>query len=687
MARPMASDSDVTPDATSPERFVMPVDQPQEKGVISLFDSRSTGKKKPPGPPRPSDPFSVVRQHLKAAVDNLLAEQKQPEGYWCAELEGDSILCSEYILLKWILTQEDDKRLPLIANALRQQQRQDGAWVQYPGAAPDLSATVKGYFALKLAGDSIHAPHMVKARELIRSLGGAERANTYTKFYLAALGQISYDAVPSIPPEMVYLPKWFYFHLDKISAWTRTMITPLSIVVSHRPVRKVPPDLGIDELYLSNDNRHRVLLNGDKHRTWSTIFLSLDKVLKLVDRTGMSPLRERAMGRIEDWIVDHTDRSDGLGAIFPPMVYILVALRCRGYSEDHHLVRQAHKHLDELMVHDAEKNHIRIQPCFSVVWDTGIAAYALTEAGLDRQHPAMQKCADWLLSKECREAGDWVANVRHPVEPSGWYFEFNNGFYPDVDDTAMVAMALRRTGGDDAVAAGRRGVKWLLAMQNDDGGWAAFDRTVERPILEHVPFADHNAIQDPSCPDIAGRTLECLGHHGFLPDHQAVQRAIRYIRAKQEVDGCWFGRWGVNYIYGTWQVVCGLRTVGCDMSADWIQKAGQWLRMAQKPDGSFGESADTYERPELRGQGPSTASQTAWGTMAMMAIFGPQDPSVQKGIDWLCGTQLDNGAWDEPWFTGTGFPKVFYLRYHYYRLYFPIMALGRWLRAQGKLEE
>ncbi len=684
MAKPMVSDSDLTPVSTSPERFDIAAPQVEKRA-----NGRATEQTRSLAPQAvvASGLVDSARLHLKRAVDNLLSEQKHPEGYWCAELQGDSILCSEYILLKWILTQEDDHRLPLIANALRQQQREDGAWVQYPGAAPDLSATVKGYFALKLAGDSTHAPHMVKARELIRGLGGAERANTYTKFYLAALGQISYDAVPSIPPEIVYLPKWFYFHLDKVSAWTRTMITPLSIVVSHRPVRKVPPDLGIDELYVNNDNRNRVMPNGDRHRTWSTIFLSLDKVLKLVDRTGMSPLRERAMARIEDWIVDHTDRSDGLGAIFPPMVYILVALRCRGYSEDHHLVRQAHKHLDELMVYDEARNHIRIQPCFSVVWDTGIAAYALTDAGLDGHHPAMRQCADWLLSKECREAGDWLANVRHPVEPSGWYFEFNNGFYPDVDDTAMVAMALRRIGGDDAVAAGRRGVKWLLAMQNDDGGWAAFDRTVERPILEHVPFADHNAIQDPSCPDIAGRTLECLGHHGFLPDHPAVQRGIRYIRSKQEVDGCWFGRWGVNYIYGTWQVVCGLRTVGCDMSADWIQKAGQWLRMAQKPDGSFGESADTYERPELRGQGPSTASQTSWGVMAMMAIYGPQDPAVQKGIAWLCRTQLETGTWDEPWFTGTGFPKVFYLRYHYYRLYFPIMAIGRWLRAQGRLED
>ncbi len=628
----------------------------------------------------PPDLTHRVNTTLEKAVDNLLAQQS-PDGYWCAELEGDSILESEYLLLKWILGQEADPRLPKIASYLRSLQREDGAWVQYPGAKPDISATVKGYFALKLMGDDSSAPHMVKARDLIRSLGGAEKANSFSKFYLAALGQIEYSAVPSIPPEIVYLPKWFYFHLDKVSAWTRTMITPLSIVTTHRPVRKLPPHLGIDELYVDPAARHRLLPKDDGHRTWTSVFLSFDKLLKLIDRAGMTPLRKRALQRIENWIIARTERSDGLGAIFPPMVYILIAMRCRGYADDHPKVIEAHKHLDDLMIHDEANDQIRIQPCFSPVWDTGIAAYALTEAGLDASHEAMRRCTKWLLEKECRQAGDWAANVKAPVEPSGWFFEYNNAFYPDVDDTAMVAMALRRIGGQDAIAAGKRGVAWALAMQNDDGGWAAFDRTVERPILEHVPFADHNAIQDPSCPDIAGRTLECLGHHGFDPGHPAVRKAIEFIRKRQDPEGCWFGRWGINYLYGTWQVVCGLRTVGQDMSADWVRRAGDWLASVQKVDGSFGESADTYEDPALKGHGPSTASQTAWGVMALMAIRGPRDPNVLRGLHWLCETQLESGTWDEPWFTGTGFPRVFYLRYHLYRLYFPIMAMGRWRRA------
>ena len=656
----------------------------------------------PPTASRPTpdvgiEPQTTLIPRAQAGLDNALRnlfDQQLPDGYWCGELQGDSILESEYILLKWIIEQENDPRLPRIANYLRSLQQPDGAWVQYPGAKPDLSATVKGYFALKLIGDSPEADHMVRARELIRRGGGAEQCNTYTKFYLAALGQIKYAAVPSIPPEMVFLPKWFYFHLSKVSAWSRTMITPLSIVVSHQPVRHIPKNLAIDELYVSQDDRHRILRNGDKHRTWSTVFLSLDRILKLVEHAGVTPLRKRALQRLEDWLVDHTDRSDGLGAIFPPMVYILIALRCRGYSEDHPAVIDAHKHLDDLMIFDNAKDQIRIQPCHSPIWDTGIAAYTLTETGLDLQSEPVRRCAAWLVSKECRQPGDWAANLRYPVEPSGWYFEYNNSFYPDVDDTAMVAMALLRIGGKDGIAAAKRGVKWIFAMQNDDGGWAAFDRTVERPLYEAVPFADHNAIQDPSCPDITGRTLECLGHHGIALDHAAVQKAIRFIRFKQEAEGCWYGRWGVNYIYGTWQVLCGLKTIGQDMDADWVQRAGRWLKSVQKPDGSFGESADTYEDPTLKGQGPSTASQTAWGTMGLLSIYGPDDPAVQLGIAWLLDHQLTQdspatsdkaGSWAESWFTGTGFPKVFYLRYHLYRLYFPVMCIGRWLKVQGKL--
>jgi squalene-hopene/tetraprenyl-beta-curcumene cyclase len=619
---------------------------------------------------------------LSRATDCLISMQ-QSSGFWCGELEGDSILQSEYILLKFIVEQEQDPRLPKIANYLREQQRpSDGAWIQYPGGKPDLSATVKAYFALKLMGDRIDDPHMLKARELILALGGAERCNTYSKFYLAALGQMHYDSIPAIPPELVLLPKWFYFHLDKVSAWSRTMIMPLAVVSSYRPIRQLPATRSIMELYVSHDYAHRPFVEMDKQLlSWKNLFLAIDKGLKLWEKTNLKPLRRSALQRIEEWILKRADgqRSDGLGAIFPPMVYIIIALRCLGYSMEDRRVKEAMDQLDRLMIE--ENNSIRLQPCFSAIWDTGLATYALCEAGFNQEHESMRQAVKWLVEKECRDFGDWKANVRQPVEPSGWYFEFNNSYYPDVDDTAMVTMALLRSGCPEGQSPAERGIRWILAMQNEDGGWAAFDRTINRPILESIPFADHNAIQDPSCPDITGRSLECLGHFDVDPNHPAVQKALHYLEFEQELDGSWFGRWGVNYIYGTWQVVCGLKTVGTNMNLPWIQQAGSWLRSIQKEDGSFGESADTYEDPSLKGIGHSTPSQTAWGVMALMAINGPDDPGVLKGIRYLIDTQLESGTWDEPWFTGTGFPRVFYLRYHLYRLYFPIMCLGRWNSA------
>ncbi|MEX0655468.1 MAG: squalene--hopene cyclase [Phycisphaeraceae bacterium] len=620
-----------------------------------------------------------------------LFDRQHADGHWCAELEGDSILQSEYILLKWILGHEDDERLPKIAAYLRRQQQADGTWAQYPTpggpSRMDLSATVKGYFALKLHGDDPEAEHMRKARAAILAGGGAERVNSFTKFYLACLGQIDWSAQPSIPPEVVFLPKWFYFHLDKLSAWTRTMILPLAIVTTYRPTRRLESDKSIDELYVEARYRRKLIATQDRpHPFWSRFFLVADRGLKGVHALGLTPWRKRAVKWIEDWLHRHLVKSDGLGAIFPPMVYIQIAFRCLGYPDDHPMLVKARKDLDELMIHDAETDEIRIQPCFSPVWDTGIASFALTEAGLDHEHEGLARAAEWLLSKECRFKGDWAANVTQNVEPAGWFFEYNNAFYPDVDDTAMVSMALKRIGGDAAKAAAARGVAWNFVMQNDDGGWAAFDRGAQnRPILDQVPFADHNAMQDPSCPDITGRVFESLGWHGYTVREPAVQRGIEHIRAHQQPDGCWFGRWGVNYIYGTFEVLCGLHTVHADMSQDWIQKAGQWLRDHQNANGSFGESPDTYEDPSLRGQGPPTASQTAWGVMGLMAVYGHEDEAVQRGIRWLCDTQIDEGTWDEPWFTGTGFPRVFYLRYHYYRHYFPIMAIGRWLRLSRAL--
>ncbi len=650
-----------------------------------------------------------VLRGLRRAVSALLRLQRS-DGHWCGELQGDSILESEYLLMKFILGQEREPMadgrpglevLRRIGSELRSQQRADGGWGQYPGSGPDLSSTVKAYFALKLLGDDTAADHMARARRLVRDHGGAERCASFTNFFLACLGQVPFEAVPEIPPEIVFLPRWCYFSPVNVSAWTRTMIMPLSVVSAVRPVRTLPPEMGIDELFVDDRRRRRLTIDRPSPPAWNAFFLALDQVLKGMRSVGGTPLRRLALKRAEEWILERAGQdgpapTEGLGAIFPPMVYIQIALHALGYPREHGARRRAERELDALFVERGDR--IRIQPCFSPVWDTGIALSALADCGMTVRHPPAAQAARWLVSKECRHMGDWAANVAAGVEPAGWWFEYANAWYPDVDDTAMVAMALRRAGGPENIAAAQRGVRWILAMQNDDGGWAAFDRTRHRRFLEYVPFADHNAMQDPSCPDITGRVLECLAHHGRTVEDEPVKRGVEFIRSAQDPDGCWPGRWGVNYIYGTWQAVVGPVRCGVERHTPWVRRAGVWIKSIQKDDGSFGESADSYEDPSRKGQGPSTASQTAWAAMVLQEIYGPDDRDLRRAIDWLLDTQLDEhraadesmnpdhdapGSWVEPWFTGTGFPRVFYLRYHLYRLYFPVMALGRYFAAHG----
>lgn len=706
-----------------------------------------------------------VRQAVDAGVAALLAKQHQHRpwgaeeerepvgGHWCAELEGDSILASEYILMKWILGQEGDalppapppsgkgkdpRTLQRIANQLRLSQREDGTWGQYPGSPPDISACVKAYFALKLMGDDTEAPHMRKAREAILALGGADRCNTFSTFYLACLGQVSWDACPAIPPQIVLLPRWFPFHMDKVSAWTRTMILPLAICTALRPVRRLPEGMGIDELFI--DPRSRERLNQpwqkDDPLSWKNFFLVVDRMIKAADRLGLMPLRERALREAEQWILKRLDpaTTEGLGAIFPPMVYVQIAFQALGYGRDHPVIRRAEAELDAFFIdhphEDPRLDHIRIQPCFSPVWDTGIALYALTEAGLTAANSRkVAACCDWLVSRQVRMNGDWVRNLRPEdrgirlgVDAAAWAFEYRNDWYPDADDTAMVAKALWRAGDRPGETrnreTARRAIRFLLAMQNDDGGWAAFDRTKDRPWMEKIPFADHNAMQDPSCPDITGRVVEALITCGVPADHPAVQRAVEYILSRQRPDGSWFGRWGVNYIYGTWQALGGLYHAGLPREHSAMKRALAFLRSVQNEDGGFGESANTYldegdpfHAPS--GRGPSTASQTGWGLASLLYLVGPEDEGAQRAAAWLCDHQLGEdkapyeasrpvnpeavdagtaelsaidhvrdiaGGWSEHPFTGTGFPKVFYLRYHLYRHYFPLMALARYGR-------
>ncbi|HTU88809.1 MAG TPA: squalene--hopene cyclase, partial [Gemmataceae bacterium] len=612
-----------------------------------------------------------------ARARRCLLNQQQNDGHWVGELQGDTILESEYVLLMAFLGREEDDVNRKAARYILRQQMPEGGWSNYPGGPADLSVSVKAYFALKLTGHDANAPHMRRAREVILSLGGAAGCNSFTKFYLALLGQFPYASCASVPPEMVLLPRWAYVNLYAMSSWTRTIVVPLSIFSACKPVRRLPENKGIAELFIQSPTMPLwPALPSGRLLSWGNLFLGLDWLYKRVE-PWLGPIRHLALKRAAAWMREHLQDSDGLGAIFPPMIYTVISLRCLGVADDAPEMKSALQQLEDLMIE--EDDTLRLQPCFSPVWDTALTLNALADAGLPSDHPAIQRAARWLLAKEVRQAGDW--SLSNPqLEPGGWFFEYRNAFYPDSDDTAMVLMALAKTGQANTPQgrpAAERGLRWLLGMQNSDGGWAAFDRDINRELLTRVPFADHNAMLDPSCPDITARVLEALGHYGFSVEHAQVRRALVFLRKTQDERGCWIGRWGVNYIYGTWQVLCGLHSVGFDMRESMVRRAVGWLRKVHQPSGGWGETCRSYDDPSLAGQGTPTASQTAWALLALLAAGEEDSDAVRSGIDYLLNTQGDDGNWREELFTGTGFPKVFYLKYHLYRLYFPLMALAR----------
>jgi squalene-hopene/tetraprenyl-beta-curcumene cyclase len=672
---------------------------------------------------------SPLTEAVERAGDCLLSKQAA-DGHWVGELQGDTILESEYILLMAFLGRERDERVIKAARYILKQQLPDGGWSNYPDGPADVSVSVKAYFALKLAGHDREASYMRQARAIIRGLGGAAQCNSFTKFYLALLGQFPYANCPAVPPEMMLLPRWAYFNIYAMSSWTRTIVIPLSIFYAHKPVRVLPPGLGIRELFL--DPPETVLWPHPPTRrliTWTNFFLALDRLIKWVDALGLakaknlrqmqkgkgflfsyflfpfSYIRSLALRRAENWMRTHFAASDGLGAIFPPIIYTIISLHCLGYRKESPEMQWAQKQLDDLQIE--EKDTLRLQPCFSPVWDTALSLIALSDRGgrESRQRSdvrsqrsevrgqtsdhrpltssalsALERGARWLVEREVRQEGDW--SLTNPqLEPGGWFFEYRNAFYPDTDDTAMVLMALARTGHAWKSPAAQRGLIWLLGMQNKDGGWAAFDRNINREILTKIPFADHNAMLDPSCPDITARVLEALGHYGFRIGHPAVDAGIAFIQKTQGPEGCWLGRWGVNYIYGTWQVLTGLQSIGFDMQEPTVRKAVAWLKNVQQPGGGWGETCRSYDEPHLKGQGTPTPSQTAWALLGLLAADEFQSDAVRAGIDFLIATQQSDGNWDEDHFTGTGFPKVFYLKYHMYRLYFPLMALARYRGA------
>jgi squalene-hopene/tetraprenyl-beta-curcumene cyclase len=480
------------------------------------------------------------------------------------------------------------------------------------------------------------------------------------------------------------VPSRLNFSLSAMSSWTRTIVVPLSIMSAYKPVRTLAPEQGIAELF-RDDLPRRPSRRTRQIVSWTNIFLGLDGVFKWADRWLPQSWRRPAIRAAHRWMLDHFENSDGLGAIFPPMIYTVIALHCLGYAPDDPSLLWAWRQLEDLLIEEDGK--VRVQPCVSPIWDTAISMIALADAKVPAYHPSLLRAARWLLGKEVRVAGDW--QVRRPgVEAGGWHFQFNNEYYPDIDDTAMVLLALHRTSLADTPEvqdATRRAVNWLLAMQNRDGGWAAFDVDIDNEVLTKVPFADHNAMLDPSCADITARILEILGMFGHRSDHPAIARALDYLWRTQEPQGCWFGRWGVNYIYGTWQVLQGLKAIDFPMDHPALQMAADWLESVQQADGGWGESCRSYDDPQWMGRGEPTASQTGWAVLGLIAAGRARGDAVRRGIEYLLATQAPDGTWDEGPFTGTGFPKVFYLKYHLYRINFPLMAVSRYQAAVGRL--
>jgi squalene-hopene/tetraprenyl-beta-curcumene cyclase len=641
---------------------------------------------------------SALETTLSRARLRLLALQN-PDGHWCGELQGDTILESEYIMLMAFLGREHEAKVAKAARYILTQERPEGGWSNHPGGPADINVSAKAYFGLKIAGYRETEPVMRRAREAILALGGAVNCNSFTKFYFALLGQFPYANCAAVPPEMLFLPRWAYFNIYAMSSWTRTIVVPLSIFFAHKPVRQVPPEQGIAELFL--DDPHKLLWPHPPTRRFLTatnFFLGVDWLIKQFETWGPQIVRRTATAKAARWMIEHFTDSDGVGAIFPPIIYTIISLRCLGYADDSAEMTWALKQLDDLMLE--EDDTLRVQPCFSPVWDTALSLNALAMAGTHGRDPASSHAARWLIDHEVRRPGDW--SLSSPgLEPSGWCFEYQNGFYPDIDDTAMVLMGLARSGHawDSAepcltpaqqvstplVPAVARGLRWLLGMQNKDGGWAAFDRDINRDVLTKVPFADHNAMLDPSCPDITARVLEALGQYGYGPGHRQVDRALAFIERTQDRRGCWIGRWGVNYLYGTWQVLVGLEAIGLDPRHPMVRRAVAWVKKVQQREGGWGETCQSYNDPALAGQGAPTASQSAWALLALIAAGEGRSEAVKRGIDYLTRTQQPDGDWHEDQFTGTGFPKVFYLRYHLYRLYFPLMALARYKAAQIQL--
>jgi squalene-hopene/tetraprenyl-beta-curcumene cyclase len=621
------------------------------------------------------NPLQAAAGQSMVRAASYLAKLQRSDGHWCAELTADTTLESDYILFQlWLdpprngLWQPAARaRIDKAVRSIFARQLEDGGFNIYVDGPSEVSASIKAYVALKLAGVRVDEPRMERLRERILALGGIQKANSYVKVNLSLFDLYPRDFCPSIPPEVVLLPFDFLYQM---SSWTRAIVVSLSIVHAANPRRPVPAGFNLDELWAPGVSP--AFERDTRAFTWHNFFLFVDRMLKWWERGGSKRLRRKAIAKAEAWMLERLQPADGLGAIYPPMMYSVMALDVLGYGPDHPVRVEALRQFDHLCVDDGER--FFFQPCFSPVWDTAIGAYALEQAS--QGDPAIRRATDWLAAREVRRKGDW--SVKRPnTEPSGWAFEFRNEFYPDIDDTAMVLLALS----ESQQPCVQRGLDWLLAMQSKDGGWAAFDADNNWNFLSTVPFADHNAMLDPTCADITGRALEALAANGISNDHPAVKRGVEWLVRNQQPDGSWYGRWGVAYIYGTCFALRGLAASAESDREAHVLRAGEWLRSIQNADGGWGESCASYDNGIFTA-GPSTPSQTAWAILGLIAGGDPNSLSVQHGIEYLLDTQRPDGGWDERLATGTGFPKVFYLNYHLYKDYFPLLALSAFARAR-----
>jgi squalene-hopene/tetraprenyl-beta-curcumene cyclase len=613
---------------------------------------------------------------LAAAVAHLRGRQ-DPAGWWKGELATNVTMDAEDLLLREFLGVRTGPQTEEAARWIRSQQRADGTWATFDGGPADLNTTVEAWVALRLAGDPADAPHMARAAEFVRAAGGLEGTRVFTRIWMALFGLWSWDDLPELPPEMIFLPLWFPFNVYDWACWARQTVVPLTIVVSLRPVRPLP--FGIDELRTGARPPRRAA-----PWTWAGLFQLLDRVLHRYARRPIRPLRRLARRRAAEWIIARQEADGSWGGIQPPWVYSLLALHLLGYPLEHPVLAAGIAGLDGFTIRErtADGWVRRLEACQSPVWDTGLALIALLDAGVPAHDDAVRRATAWLLGEEIRVPGDW--SVRRPkLAPGGWAFEFANDGYPDIDDTAEVVLGLRRVAraapDPDAVrAAVDRGVAWTIGMQSTDGGWGAFDADNTRALARKLPFCDFGEVIDPPSADVTAHVVEALAAEGRA-DEPAGLQGIAWLLDNQEPDGSWFGRWGANYVYGTGSVVPALVAAGIDPGAESIRRAVRWLTDHQNPDGGWGEDLRSYDDPAVwAGRGASTASQTAWALLALLAA-GQRGEPVRRGVGFLVDTQRPDGGWDEDAYTGTGFPGAFYINYHLYRVIFPVTALGRYL--------